>query len=190
MEKFVVIVWEAFIMWTEFISFRICQCLKNIHYRNTRYKVYGFTLLEVLVALLISCSMLILSLRLLTDQWRGSKEITARQEVQYALLIAGETLSNAIRSAQTVQCTVPGVLEILPWPEAGYSQADLFYIDDKDHDGITDLYREHLNVPNPVASRITNLTCTEVEPDLWQITFQAEMNQQQAVWVSLIRRRT
>ncbi|MDD2234225.1 MAG: prepilin-type N-terminal cleavage/methylation domain-containing protein [Desulfitobacteriaceae bacterium] len=150
----------------------------------------GFTLMEVLVSLLISCSILILSLRLLSDQWWRSKEINARQEIQYALLIAGETISKAIRSAQTVQCPAPGVLEILPWPEAGYNQADVFYIDDKDRDGITDLYCEHLNVPNPVASWITNLTCTEVEPDLWQITFQAEMNQQQAVWVSLIRRRT
>jgi prepilin-type N-terminal cleavage/methylation domain-containing protein len=152
-------------------------------------RVYGFTLMEVLVSLLISCSILILGLRLLSDQWRESKEINARQEIQYALLIAGETISNAIRSAQMVQCTAPGVLKILPWPEAGYNQADVFYIDDKDHDGITDLYREHLNVPNPVASWITDLTCTEVEPDLWQITFRAEMKQQQAVWVSLIRRR-
>jgi prepilin-type N-terminal cleavage/methylation domain-containing protein len=176
-------------MWTDFIK-------KNIHYGNIRCKihgvtlVHGFTLMEVLVALLISCSILILSLRLLTDQWRRSQEMKAWQEIQYALLIAGETVSNAVRSAQTVECTVPGVLKILPWPVAGYTKADVFYIDDKDHDGITDLYCEHLNVPNPVASRITNLQCTEVEPDLWQITFQAKMNQQQAVWQSLIRRRT
>jgi prepilin-type N-terminal cleavage/methylation domain-containing protein len=188
-------------MWTDFINLKIRQCLKNIHlknihYRNIRYKVHGltlfhgFTLMEVLVALLISCSILILSLRLLTDQWQRSQETKAWQEIQYGLLIAGETVSNAIRSAQTVQCTAPGVLKILPWPEAGFTQADLFYIDDKDHDGVTDLYCEHLNVPSPVASRITNLQCTEVEPDLWQITFQAKMNQQQAVWQSLIRRRT
>jgi prepilin-type N-terminal cleavage/methylation domain len=177
-------------MWTEFFNSKIRQCLKNIHYSNTRYKVNGFTLMEVLVALLITSSILILSLRLLKDQWRGSQEMKAWQEIQYALLVAGETVSNAIRSAQTVQCTAPGVLKVLPWPEAGFTQADLFYIDDKDHDGITDLYCEHLNVPGPVASRITNLQCTEVQPDLWQITIQAKMNQQQAVWQSLIRRRT
>jgi prepilin-type N-terminal cleavage/methylation domain-containing protein len=150
----------------------------------------GFTLLEVLAALVISCSILTLALGLLSDQWRGSREIKDRQEIEYALLNAGETVSVAVRTAQAVRCIAPGVLAITPWPEAGYTQADLYYIDDKDHNGITDLYCEHLNVPNPVTSRITALICTEVEPDLWQITFQAEMNHQQAMWQSLIRRRT
>ncbi|HWQ89274.1 MAG TPA: type II secretion system protein [Desulfitobacteriaceae bacterium] len=150
----------------------------------------GFTLLEVLTALVISCSILVLALGLLSDQWQGSREIEDRQEIQYALLNAGESISAAVRSAQAVHCIAPGALAITPWPEAGYTQADLYYIDDKDHDGITDLYCEHLNVPNPVASRITALICTEVEPDLWQITFRAEMNHQQAIWQSLIRRRT
>lgn len=176
-------------MLIEFFKSSTCQSLKN-NQRNTRYKISGFTLMEVLVSLLIFCSILILSLRLLTDQWRRSQEIKAWQEIQYGLLIAGETVSNAVRSAQTVQWTTPGVLKILPWTETGFSQADLYYIDDKDHDGITDLYCEHLNVPNPVAGRITNLQCTEVEPDLWQITIQAKMKQQQAVWQSLTRRRT
>ncbi|MFZ3371665.1 MAG: prepilin-type N-terminal cleavage/methylation domain-containing protein [Desulfitobacteriaceae bacterium] len=150
----------------------------------------GFTLLEVLFALLISGSLLVLSLRLLTDQWRAAKEIKDRQEIQYALLTAGETITTAIRSAQTVQSPKPGVLEILPWSEAGYFKADLYYIADKDYDGIPDLYCEHLGVPNPVANRITSLLCTEVEPSLWQITFQARMNQQQTTWQGLIRRRT
>ena len=150
----------------------------------------GFTLLEVLFALLISCSLLVLSLRLLTDQWRAAKEIKDRQEIQYALLTAGETVSTAIRSAQTIQFTTPGVLQILPWPDAGDFTTDLYYIADKDYDGIPDLYCEHLGVPNPVASRITALQCTEVEPGLWQVTFQARMNQQQATWQGLIRRRT
>jgi prepilin-type N-terminal cleavage/methylation domain-containing protein len=182
-------------MLIEFVKSGICQSPKN-NQGNTRDKVSGFTLMEVLVSLLIFCSILILSLRLLTDQWRRSQEMKAWQEIQYGLLIAGETVSNAVRSAQTVQCTAPGVLKILTWTEAGFSQADLnyiadlYYIDDKDHDGITDLYCEHLNVPNPVASGITNLQCTEVEPDLWQITIQAKMKQQQAVWQSLTRRRT
>ncbi len=157
---------------------------------SIKIKDQGFTLLEVLLALLISCSLLVLSLRLLTDQWRGAKEIKDRQEIQYALLTAGETISAAIRSAQKVQSTKPGVLEVLPWPEAGYFKADLYYIADKDYDGIPDLYCEHLNVPNPVASRITALSCTEVEPGLWQVTVQARMNQQQATWQRLIRRRT
>ncbi len=150
----------------------------------------GFTLLEVLFALLISCSLLVISLCLLTDQWRAIKEMKDRQEIQYSLLTAGETVSTAIRSAQTVKSPKPGVLEVLPWSEAGYYKADLYYIADKDYDGIPDLYCEHLNVPNPVASRITALQCTEVEPSLWQVTLQARLNQQQATWQGLIRRRT
>ncbi|MHB8124041.1 MAG: PulJ/GspJ family protein [Desulfitobacteriaceae bacterium] len=160
----------------------------------TESETQGFTLLEVLFALLISCSLLIVSLRLLTDQWRGSKEIKDRQEIQYALLTAGETVSTAIRSAQTIQSTKPGVLEILPWSETGIIKPDVYYVDDKEHDGITDLYRDRYSYPKyypyPVVSRITALQCTEVEPDLWQITFQAKMNRQQATWQGLIRRRT
>jgi prepilin-type N-terminal cleavage/methylation domain-containing protein len=157
--------------------------------RNKLPENRGFTLLEVLAALLISCSILALGLDLLSAQWRGSRDIRNRQEIQYALASAGETLCTAVRSAQTVECLAPGVLAVTPWPESGYLQADLYYIADKDHDGVTDLYCEHLNVPNPVVSRITALICTEVETDLWQITLQAEMNHQQAVWQTLIRRR-
>ena len=156
---------------------------------KSRRRIQGFTLLEVLLALLISSILLSLCLRLLTDQWRGAQEIKDRLEIQYALLTSGETVSNAIRSAQTIQWTNPGVLKILPWPDTGYYTYDLYYIADKEHDGIPDLYCEHQNVPNPVASRITALICTEVEPGLWQVTVQASLNRQQATWQSLIRQR-
>ncbi len=156
---------------------------------NSKYK--GFTLLEVLLALLITCSLLTLSLRLLADQWRAAKEIKDRQEIQYALLTAGETVSTAIRSAQKIQWISPGVLKIIPWSESIDYPKVSYYIADKDNDGILDLYREHSSAdPYPIVSRITALQCMEVEPGLWQVTFQASMNHQQATWQALIRRRS
>lgn len=162
---------------------------KVIAYRVLRLE-RGFTLLEVLLALLISGIFLSLALRLFLDQWRGARALKERSEIQYALVTAGRTVSDAIRSAQTVQWASPGVLHILPWPDGGTFTTDLYYIDDKDRDEIKDIYWEHLNVANPVASRITGFTCTEVEPGLWQVFLKAVSGQQTATWEGLIRQRT
>lgn len=75
---------------------------------------------------------------------------------------------------------------------AGHRQHfdNLYYISDKDRDGITDLYCEHLNVANPVAMYISDLQGTEVEPGLWKIYLKASFGQATAVWETHIRQRT
>ncbi|MDA8226282.1 MAG: prepilin-type N-terminal cleavage/methylation domain-containing protein [Desulfitobacterium hafniense] len=158
--------------------------------RNPRLNEYGFSLLEVLLALTIAGIFLAMSLTLMADQWRGSKSLKYQLELRYSLLNAGRAVSDAIRSAKTVQWDSPGVLKVLPWPDTGSTATDLYYISDKDRDGITDLYCEHLNVANPVAMYISDLQGTEVEPGLWKIYLKASFGQATAVWETHIRQRT
>jgi len=157
---------------------------------NQGCKSGGFTLLEVVLALVIWGIMLSLGLRLITEQWRGAREIKERLEAQYAVMTAGKTVADAVRSAQSIQWVSPGVLKVLPWPDSGTLTTDLYYIADKDYDGVKDLYCEHLNVANPVASRITTWACREVEPGLWEIFLQATVGKEQVGWRGIVRQRT
>lgn len=157
-------------------------------YKWMKKSTAGMTLLEVLFALLISGIFLSTALYFLVGQWRAAKDLKDRLEVQYALVSAGKTVSDAIRTAQGIRWVEPGILKVSP-PETVFTP-DRYYLDDKDFDGIIDLYCEHLNVPNPVASRITAWECKEVEPGLWQVRLQASQGSQQVEWEGLIRQRT
>jgi len=150
----------------------------------------GFTLWEVLLALVLAGIMLSLALRLMTEQWRISRELKAQLEVQYAVLVAGQEVSKAIRSADTVEWAAPAVLRVLPWPDSETPTVDSYYVADKDRDGVSDLYREHLKVPNPMASYITVFNCTEVEPGLWQVSIKARIGTQEATWEGKVRQHT
>ena len=150
----------------------------------------GFTLLEVLLAALIAGIFLAVALRLLTEQWKWAERSKQFSELQYSVVTAGRTLVNAVRSARSVRSSAPAVLEVLPWPESGSSAWDSYYVADKDFDGIKDLYWEHLNVPNPLTSRITGLTCVEIQPGLWQITLQATWGDQAINWSATVRQIT
>lgn len=160
-------------------------------YKFLQYKLKktsaGITLLEVMVALLISGIFLSAALYFLVGQWRTAKELRERLELQYAVVSAGKTVSDAIRTARALRWVEPGVLRVQP-PESVVTP-DQYYLDDKDFDGIRDLYWDHLNVPNPVASRISDWECREVEPGLWQIRLHASQGNQRVEWEGLIRQR-
>lgn len=149
----------------------------------------GFTLLEVLLALVIGGIFLSLALRLMTEQWRGSLEIKRRLELQYSVLTAGRVVVDAVRSAKSVELN-KGTIKIGAWDDNGVVYTDQYYIADKDYDGIKDLYCEHQNVPNPVASRITSFSCEEAEPGLWQIKLEATWGEQKTSWETTVHRRT
>lgn len=157
----------------------------------------GFTLLEVLFALLISAIFLVLALRFLIDQWRGASSLKNRLEAHYAVMTAGKTVTDEIRRAQSVEWAYDsGVLKILPMPPDNYQPSprldkdyDKYYIGDLDHDGIKDLYWVHLEVAEPLASFMTRLECTEVEPGLWEVYLEANVNGQAAAWHSIILQR-
>jgi len=161
--------------------------------RGCNHSVCGFTLLEVLFALLISGIILVIALRFLTDQWRGARALKNHLEAHYAVMTAGKTVTDEIRKAQIVEWVKdPGVLEVLPMPiEVPPLEIDFdkYFIDDADHDGTKDLYWKHLGISQPLASYISGWQCTEVEPGLWNVSLEANVNGQIVTWRSVIRQR-
>jgi len=145
------------------------------------------------LALLISGIILMTSMRLMTDQWRGAHDLKNHLEAHYSVMTTGKTVSDAIRMAETVEwANNSGVLWVLPLPEDA-NQAptlDAYFVDDLDRDGTKDLYWRHLNVSQPLASYIASWKCTEVEPGLWEIYLEASLEGQSATWRGIIRRRT
>ncbi|HZK53207.1 MAG TPA: prepilin-type N-terminal cleavage/methylation domain-containing protein [Desulfosporosinus sp.] len=154
---------------------------------------YGFTLLEVLFALAISGILLMTSMRLLTDQWRGARALKNHLEAHYSAMTTGKTVSDAIRMAKTVEwIQASEVLRVLPMPDNSNLDPtlDTYLIQDLDGDGTTDLYWRHLNVSQPLASYISKWRCTEVEVGLWEIYLEANVEGQSSTWRGVIRRRT
>lgn len=151
----------------------------------------GLTLLEVLLALLISGIFLMIIMRLFTDQWYGARVLKNRLEAHYAVMTAGKTVSDAIRLSQTANWADPGVLEVLPLPDDSDSQPtlDSYFIADLDLDGQKDLYWRHSGVSQPVASYMIGWKCSEVEPGLWKIFLEAKADGQIVTWQVLIRPR-
>lgn len=152
----------------------------------------GLTLLEVLLALLISGIFMVVTLRLLTDQWRGSRTLKNHLEAQYSVMTVGQTISAEIRSAQTVEWVQDTrKLFILPLPADSnpVPTLDSYYIADLDGDGIKDLYWLHSGAKEPLASYITGWECVEVEPGLWTVFLEASVEGQKASWRSAIRQR-
>nr|WP_291351123.1 prepilin-type cleavage/methylation domain-containing protein [Desulfosporosinus sp.] len=148
--------------------------------------------MEVLFALLISGIFLMIAMRLLTDQWRGSRALKDHLEAHYAVMTAGKTVSDAVRMAETVNWTMESrVLRVLPLPDDvnPLPTLDSYFIDDLDRDGKRDLYWKHLGVSQPVASYVTGWNCVEVEPGLWEIVLKADADGQIVTWQCLIRQR-
>jgi len=157
------------------------------------YSARGFTLLEVLFALVISGILLMISLRLITDQWRVARQLKNHLEAQYSVMTAGKVVSDAIRMAKTVEWVEGSeVLKVLPMPDDAnlVPTLDSYLINDLDRDGTKDLYWRHLNVPQPLASYISIWKCAEVEPGLWEVSLEANVDGQSATWRGVIRRRT
>lgn len=152
----------------------------------------GLTLLEVILALLISSVLLITSMRLVSDQWQGARALKNHLEAHYFVMTAGETVCAAIRKAETVEWVKDsGELRVLPMPEDAdpLPTLDSYFIDDLDRDRTKDLYWKHLGVALPMASYITKWECTEVEPGLWQVFVQSSVGEQVVSWKSVIRQR-
>ena len=161
--------------------------------RGVSYSERGLTLLEVLVALLISSIFLMTVLRFFTDQWRGARTLKNHLEAHYAVMTAGNTVSDVIRRAKTVEwVNDPAVLKVLPMPDEAnlMPTLDSYFIDDLDRDGTKDLYWKHLGVSQPIASYISKWECVEVEPGLWDVLLEARVDGQIVTWRGVVRRRT
>lgn len=152
----------------------------------------GFTLLEVLFALVISGILLMTSMRLMMDQWRGARALNNYLEAHYSVMTAGRTVSDAIRMAKTVEWVEDyGVLKILPMPDDSnpVPTLDSYFMDDLDQDGTKDLYWRHLGVSQPLASSISKWKGTEVEPGLWEVLLEARVDGQTVTWRTVVRPR-
>ena len=148
----------------------------------------GFTLIEVLLALLITGMILAVALRFFYGQWSTTQVLKDKMEAHYAVVVAGRLLSDAIREAEAVEWAQRGKWTLTVTP-SGESYTDQYYIDDKDYDGVKDLYRQHLGVPNPVVSGIVDWNCTQGDAGLWTITLYGKVGEQTVLWQSKSRAR-
>lgn len=147
----------------------------------------GFTLTEVILALLITGILLAVSLRFFSEQWRSGQALRERMEAHYAVMNAGRTVLDAIREAESVQWAPTGTLTVSPGGQVSYS--DQYYIADKDYDGVKDLYRFHKGAHNPVVSGIIDWTCSKGDSGLWTITLKGKIGSQTVEWQGFIRQR-
>ena len=152
----------------------------------------GFTLIEVVCALVIAGIFLTGALSLLHEQWKLAHDLKSRLEAQYSLLTAGKAVSTAIRHAQTIEWNkATRELKVLPLPDAveGQPTQDTYYISDLDYNGIKDLYWKHKGVSQPLASYVNSWDLVEVEPGLWDLFLQVSCSGQSSSWKLSIRQR-
>lgn len=148
----------------------------------------GFSLLEVLLCLVVSGVMAGLILKLYAEQYRLSSEVLVRAELRYSLLKAGQVLTKAVREGDSVEWVNDSVL-VVRHRQSGQPVTDYFYLADKDFDGIIDLYRERLGVPNPVAGRLSAMSCCQVGNGLWEIRLSAVQGNTVVLWEKKVRQR-
>jgi len=147
----------------------------------------GLTLLEVLLSLIMASVIVAMVLNLYLPQYRLLKETMIKAEVQFSLLRAGQVLTAAISTAHTVNWNA-NTLEITSVRE-GTATKDYFYLADKDHNGIVDLYREHLGVPNPIVSGLQEIKAVQNEKGLWTVTVIAGSSSEAHILQKKVRQR-
>lgn len=149
----------------------------------------GFTLLEVLAALMIVSVFLGVVLGLITEQWRSYQVLMDKMEAHYSAMVAGRMVSDAIRGAEHAQWVFKGgkwVLEVTP---SGENFTDGYYIEDKHRTGVKDFYREHLKTPNPYVTGIEDWECVKGEAGLWSISIVGRVGEQEVTYVTKIKAR-
>lgn len=147
----------------------------------------GLTLLEVLLSLVITGVIAAVVLTFSSAHYRLASQVKAKSELDYALFRAGQVLTAAVSSGEKVKWT--GKVLSVTSRQEGKIVVDTYYLADKDLDGIPDLYRERLGVPNPIASRLTAFTCTELKRGLWKISLRAGEKGTGVDWERIVRQR-
>lgn len=155
-------------------------------YRKSNHeKDRGITLLEVLISLVITGVIVSVVLTFYISQYRLNGEVMVGAEWNYSLVRSGQVLASAIRSGEVVEWTDKGLQ--ITYHSEGRVIKDIYYLADKDFDGTVDLYREHLAVPNPIASGLKAFSVTEIKKGLWLINLEATDGKNKASWVRKVR---
>ncbi|MGI6449527.1 MAG: prepilin-type N-terminal cleavage/methylation domain-containing protein [Desulfitobacteriia bacterium] len=148
----------------------------------------GLTLLEVLLSLVLTGVIAGVVLMFYISHYRLAVQVRTESELEYSLVRAGQVLASAVRSGNRINWS-KGILTI------SYRQVDekviedQYYLADKDLNGIQDLYREHLNVPNPIASGLSAFTCTEIQKGLWKISLKAREGEKEICWERIVKQK-
>jgi len=145
----------------------------------------GITLLEVLISLVIIGVIASAVLTFYLSQYRLNQNIISEMELDYSLARAGQVLATAIRCAEDIRWD--GKRLEVTYCYNDEKITDIFYLADKDKNGIQDLYREHLAVPNPVASGLTVFDVKEIKRGLWQLCLEAEDGKNNRKWIRKVR---
>ncbi|NLM22059.1 MAG: prepilin-type N-terminal cleavage/methylation domain-containing protein [Peptococcaceae bacterium] len=147
----------------------------------------GLTLLEILLSLVILGIIAGIVLQFFVSQYRFVDNVAAGSELNYSLLRAGEVLTSTVNVSEKVVWRDNTLIVTYKMTQNKYT--DSYYLADKDFDGKLDLYREHLGVPNPIASGMINFNCREVSPGLWAIKLEACYGEQNAEWERYVRQK-
>ncbi|NLL52237.1 MAG: type II secretion system protein [Peptococcaceae bacterium] len=147
----------------------------------------GLTLLEIILSLVILGIIAGIVLQFFVSQYRLVQNVAASSEINYSLLRAGEVLTSAVNVSERVVWQNNTLIVTYKTVQNKYT--DYYYLADKDFDGKLDLYREHLGVPNPIASALINFDCREVSPGLWAIKLEACYGKQNAEWERYVRQK-
>ncbi len=145
------------------------------------------TLLEVLLSLVLTGIIMGMVLTQFISHYRLFKSLMTQAELDYSLLRGGQVLTAAVRTGQEVEWK-DEILRVTRIQDEK-PVVDLYYLADKDHNGVLDLYREHLSVPNPVVSGLTDLRCMKIEEGLWEICLEARLGDIKTNWKRSVRQR-
>ncbi len=147
----------------------------------------GLSLLEVLVSLLISGIIAGFVLSQAINQYRLANSILAESEMNYALLRAGQVLALAVQEGEKIVWKNDTL--IITYGLNRKQVSDSYYLADKDFDGNYDLYREHLAVPNPVATGLTAFSCKQINQGLWEISLKAGCKEKETGWERIVKQK-
>jgi len=147
----------------------------------------GLTLLEVLISLLITGVIVSVALNQTIVHYKLANNVQTDTEMNYSVLRAGQVLDLAVKTAETVKWN--GSSLSVSYKLEGKQFSDTWYLADKDFDGQSDLYREHLSVPNPVVTGLTAFNCTEISRGFWKVSLQAGSRKKAIIWERKIRQK-
>ncbi len=150
-------------------------------------KDLGLTLLEVLLSLVITGIIASIVLTFYISQYRLVNQVMTKTELNYSLLRAGQVLTSAVKIGEKVEWT--GKVLRISYYQGEKAFLDTYYLADKDLDGISDLYREHLAVPNPVASGVTFFNCIELNKGFWEISLRAGEGVDEVYWERKVKQK-